>query len=435
MHAITELHPDDAECLYKLQAELDESSGFLVRLGQVARKEISWDEYSLETTIDDDDELSKLLNRIRRAADILLTTPGASCSRAYKELKDMAKGIVVDEVGCMGRPDLYSVWGNTLRPLFAAGDVKQLRPTVMEMSTKDLAGNYLNRFALCAKASALAYLQGTGMPVYRLRVQLRMCTDMFGLARELVYKDLDNFKYGPQSDPSEPRHAYGRVFENWLLNVRKFPGLNSSAEGSLEPVWMHTPGTKTFQVGTSRLNRAQVCLTLGLLSDFVGDTGVDAADIVVIAPYKPNVEYGNRQLSKYPQLAKMLPLQTADSFQGREGKMAVVIFGTVSGNGPGSGPGFTSDENRLNVMMTRQQCALLLVGDKLVTGALEGKTATLAKATKMAARGIRSFGVDGEATHNKAVLLREVLLRFHQRGRIFEVKAEELEDDAEEAGA
>ena len=85
--------------------------------------------------------------------------------------------------------------------------------------------------------------------------------------------------------------------------------------------------------------------------------------------------------------------------------------------------------------MMRQQCALLLVGDKLVTGAPDGKTATLAKATKMAARGIRSFGVDGEATHNKAVLLREVLLRFHERGRIFEVKAEELEDDAEEAGA
>jgi superfamily I DNA and/or RNA helicase len=64
-----------------------------------------------------------------------------------------------------------------------------------------------------------------------------------------------------------------------------------------------TPDTRSTKVGTSRLNRAQVDMTLELLSDFVKDTGADASAIIVIARYKANVNYANRELSKYPALS------------------------------------------------------------------------------------------------------------------------------------
>jgi hypothetical protein len=296
------------------------------------------------------DEIEALLVKIIRRADVVLTTPAGARDGIYAEMNAKAKAVAIDEAGCMSKAELLSVWGNIMRVLVLAGDALQPRPAVMEQ---------LNRFKLDARMSALAFFQASGFPVYRLWRQLRMCTDMFGAAKTLVYKDLDKFQYGPLCDPQGSSHAIGRAFEDWLVNVRRFPGLRPSRDGTLEPVWMHTPNTFATQVGTSRLNRTQILLTLRILSDFVDHAEVDAFNIVIIMPYKANVEWGNRQLASFPTLANMRPIQTADSFQGCQGDMAVVVFGTTAW----SGPGFTSDENRLNVMITRQKSALLLVGD------------------------------------------------------------------------
>lgn len=101
----------------------------------------------------------------------------------------------------MSRADLCSVWGNNLRPLLLAGDPLQLSPTVMNEKSKDIDGKYLNRFGPDGKMSALGFLQGTGFAVYRLWTQFRMCQDMLGLAKELVYADLVDFQYGPDCNP------------------------------------------------------------------------------------------------------------------------------------------------------------------------------------------------------------------------------------------
>ena len=159
---------------------------------------------------------------------------------------------------------------------------------------------------------------------------------------------------------------------------------------------MHTPNSHATHVGTSKLNTVQVTLTLNLLSAFVKATSTNPSRIVIIAPYKPNVTYANSQLTqkRYPALQGIQPVQTADSFQGCEGDMAVVIFGTTAR----SGPGFTSDENRLNVMITRQRSALLLVGDMGVTGSLA----------------VGNY-------RGRAGMLRELLVGMREAGRWFEV--------------
>jgi hypothetical protein len=166
--------------------------------------------------------------------------------------------------------------------------------------------------------------------------------------------------------------------------------------------------------------------TLRLLSDFVEYTNADPSKIVIIAPYKPNVVWGNRQLGKYPALQGIRPVQTADTFQGCEGDMAAVVFGTNQW----SGPGFTGNENRLNVMITRQRSALLLVGDMEVTGPLEGKGAD--KAAKAAKMGVRTFGDSGEPLFIKAAMLRELLVKMHKSGRYFVVEKAEKDQGLEE---
>ena len=55
----------------------------------------------------------------------------------------------------------------------------------------------------------------------------------------------------------------------------------------------------------------------------------------------------------------MPPDCTVRSYQGCESDIVVLIMGTSRD----LGPGFTRDAKRLNVMLTRHRCGLLVVGD------------------------------------------------------------------------
>ncbi|KAM0371192.1 hypothetical protein ACHAPK_005411 [Fusarium culmorum] len=67
-----------------------------------------------------------------------------------------------------------------------------------------------------------------------------------------------------------------------------------------------------------------------------------------------------RKGRQYEALEGMQPASTVDSFQGQENDVAVVIMGTPY---PKPGPGFTCNPKRLNVMLSRQKSALVIVGD------------------------------------------------------------------------
>ena len=398
------IQPYDQESLHKLQAEIDGDD--LADFRRLVRKEISWADCFGQNDGPMLMRIGKWMRQIVNNTTAFFTTPAGAKFEGYTRLTEGATAVVVDEAGCMNIADLCSVWGPaTGRPLVAAGDIRQLDPAVMEMK---------NRFREQMKVSALAFLQASGLPVYRMRVQIRMCNDMFGLAGKLAYSDM-KMSYHPLSDPSQSHHALGRLWEEWLLDVRQYPSLRRSKTGTLQPVFMHTPGTRAYREGTSKLNRLQVRYTLGVLSDFVQWGNIDPAEIVIMAPYKANVVYGNRllQVSMFPALDGIMPIQTADTFQGREGKMAAVIFGTTQK----SGPGFTSSEARLNVMITRQQCALLLVGDKNVVGALEGKDRPKSNVQN---KYTRVYGPDGQAEFGKPRMLYGMLKHLNDSGRIFE---------------
>lgn len=110
------------------------------------------------------------------AADILYTTPAMTenITEYQKWKSEYAKGVTVDEAANMNRADLACVWGNTLLPCMLGGDPKQLPPTVMTENEKDAAGNFLHCLAHDAKISPLLFFQASGIPVYRLYVQLQM---------------------------------------------------------------------------------------------------------------------------------------------------------------------------------------------------------------------------------------------------------------------
>jgi hypothetical protein len=430
--AVQTLIPEDAPFIYELQSEIDAlygTDGAVARLVQLARGELTWEAYC-QGTMATNDLLEKWMQRIIDAADIVMTTPAGAQSQWFRGAWAKAKVIAVDEAGCMHKADLCSIWGNTLKPIILAGDVKQLPPTMMELQNQDAKQNWVNRFALAGRISALAWLQAAGIPTFRLLQQLRMCKGMFDLANKLFYTDYDKMPYGAWSDPSNDSHAIGVAFEKYLASRHFKQPLAPSLAGSLLPVFLHMPNTKVYSVGTSKLNRMQVKGALELLSDFVKCTGVSPKSFVVISAHKPNVEYGNRILKAFPALEGMPLIQSADSFQGREGSIAVIITGTRQGF---SG-GFVSDESRLNVMLTRQKSGLLIVGDKNVTGVLEGTMKDVKEADKQAVKGKVYYEKNGEQVFSKVRALRAMLMELKEMGRIIEIYTDkEEEEQAREA--
>ncbi|KAJ4026770.1 hypothetical protein NW752_001724 [Fusarium irregulare] len=93
----------------------------------------------------------------------------------------------------------------------------------------------------------------------------------------------------------------------------------------------------------SKRSRHQVKVGLDLLNGSVQDLHIDPNEVAVIAPCAANV--------------KLTIDETQLSFPGQEGSIALKIMIT---DHPRPEPGFTHNKQRLNVLLNRQRCALLL---------------------------------------------------------------------------
>ncbi|KAM6516597.1 hypothetical protein FALCPG4_014778 [Fusarium falciforme] len=177
--------------------------------------------------------IESLFNRILEVADIVYATPAQSCRKFYGEWKNTkAKGFAIDEAANMTRPDLCSLWGNSMMPCILAGDEKQLPPAVITLDEKDGQGNAINRLGRDAKISPLEFFMGRGMPVCRLWTQLRMAKGLFDLSKRFAYPDA-NCTYGPGCRIELETHRAGRDLEAFAFV--KYPELDAAPTGSLQP--------------------------------------------------------------------------------------------------------------------------------------------------------------------------------------------------------
>ncbi|KAK1766326.1 DNA helicase [Phialemonium atrogriseum] len=371
----TSLGPGDKPSLLSLREKIDNAEE-LAPLCDVATGKIDWAEY-VSTKGVHDNKIRALLEDIVAEADGLFTVPAAVSQEDqpyFRWHRETAQGIAIDEAGNMGRPDAY--------------------------------------------ASVLGFLKESGFPVYRLRTQLRMAKGQFDMIHRLIYSNLP-LRYGPECDISRHHHANGVRLEAYL--TERYPSLKPSPPDTLAPVFVNCKGTYTLvdPVTRSKKNPDQARLALDFISDFVEKSGVDPSKVVVsISPYKMNVECINTMVRKeYPILHTMQLAATVDSFQGREGQIAVVVMGTTQK----SGPGFTTDNERLTVMMTRQRSSLLVFGDLDVTGKIEGKDA--AKLEKEANKRIQVVDDEGQVHFAKAVLLRSIMAHYVKMGRVIKLEA------------
>ncbi|RSL50912.1 hypothetical protein CEP54_011672 [Fusarium duplospermum] len=449
---VRELHPDDCEALHHIQEEIDRRED-LASVRELAKGNITWEQFKdIPGGPGSLDKVCTWLREIPRLADLLCTTPAATKNvKEYREWKEgVARGIAVDEAANMHRSDLYCVWGNTLLPCFLFGDPKQLPPAIMtdneqervlpsgdadgkgkgkrknEAKDNEVTVSYINRFAKDGKISALQYLQASGLPVYRLKTQLRMAKGMFDMMAGSIYPDIP-FEYAASRSIDNAEFQIGRDLEAFAL--ARFPALAKCPEGALKPFFIHCEGSYVFTDPSTGSKRSpdQVTVALDFAAEFVKSKKADPARIVFISPYAANVRVinGMRKKPEYACLTGMPAAMTVDSFQGQENDLAVVVMGTAH---PHPGPGFTSNSQRLNVMLTRQKCGLVIVGDIYVAGAVtRGKRKGPAQ-TKFIVE-----GPNGEISFSKASTLRQVYKELYGSGRVATVVVREIKKTKEGA--
>jgi hypothetical protein len=400
------LHPDDSEALHRLRVEFNGRQD-LADLRAVAAGNMTTGEFreAHDMAIFKDAILPNLMGQIIEIADFLAMTPAQSTKKGYRTWVDRtAQAVLVDEAANMHRSDLACIWGNCLMPVFFGGDPRQLPPTVVTGSEEDSEGNLYHRLAEDGAISPLVFLLLSGLPVYRLRVQLRMADGLFDWVAEHLYKEV-NFTYASSCSVDLPEFQAGRILERVM---QKYPSIRPPPAGKMLPVFVHCEGAvvEIDERTGSKKCRGQAMIALDIAANLVKE-GVSPAKISVLSPYAANGmlflcivhfsrcpglhrsrEYGHgttspynshtlqwkkrtnivavelvRQLRKLPQYRALLPMgeaSTVDSFQGQENDIIIVIMGTSF---PTPGPGFTTDSHRLNVLLTRQRCGLVVVGN------------------------------------------------------------------------
>ena len=411
-HMATTLHADDKPALFELRAKLAADSRLdTIRARVTGRIQSGYNGPNIK-----DGDLEEIFAKILAIADILCTTPAASENvKEFRRWRDeKARGVVLDEAACMHRHDALQVWGNTMMTLIIGGDHKQLRPIVLTGREQDAAKNFLHHLVHDGKISFMEFLQGIGFPVHRLQVQLRMGHGLFDMMATVIYPEV-GLKYGERCDITTPAFEVGRALEAFIQEtypaVRPPPG-----NWKLSPVFLHNSGiVHTDKVTGSKRAPDQVTAALAFIEAFTSTKKVDPKRIFILSPYAGNLPLIQRMLKKNPKYSSSLnslpePM-TVDSFQGQEHDIVVVIMGTNSK----TGPGFTADPHRMNVMLTRHKCGLVVVGDIEAINPQKGKGKGKGKVDP---NKMQTETVTGEVAYINVSAVRSIYGHFKDTGRV-----------------
>lgn len=171
--------------------------------------------------------------------------------------------------------------------------------------------------------SSLEFFEAAGLPVYRMKKQMRIARGLFDIEANTIYPEVP-YKYGRSCAINLPQFEVGRQLEAFIQE--RFKGdkhLKAPASDELTPLFIHCEGSYVHKDAVTHKMRSddQVNVALDFALDFVRSRKVDPTRITFIAPYAANVDLINRAIKKKPKYAEHLrdcpSAATVDSFQGQ----------------------------------------------------------------------------------------------------------------------
>jgi len=242
-----------------------------------------------------------------------------------------------------------------------------------------------------------------------------MADGLFDMMAKIIYPEVP-LRYGDECRITVPAFDVGRDLEAFIRDT--YPAVCPSPSGKLSPVFLHNPGVvHTDKVTGSRRSHDQVIAALDFILAFTSAKDVDPGRIFILSPYAniPLVGKILKKNQKYSKLMESMPEpMTVDSIQGQEHDIVVVIMGTNSK----TGPGFTADQHRLNVMLTRHKCGLVVVGDVDAVNPPKWKGGIKRRKIDPTTNKMQTETVTGEVAYVNVSAVRSVYSHFRETGRV-----------------
>ncbi|KAK5991678.1 NFX1-type zinc finger-containing-like protein [Cladobotryum mycophilum] len=318
-------------------------------------------------------------NEVNRRALVLADIVGVTTSSLARNIDTLrrigSKVIICEEAGEVKEPDLISGLIPGVEHLIQIGDHKQLRPQIANhsLSIESSSGMawQLDRSQFERRAVGEPGLPPA--PVAQLNIQRRMRPEISQLIRS-VYPNLQD--------------------HDSVLNTPNVIGMRHNV------FWLdHRCGEDTKNDGTrvkSHSNEWEAEMATALARHLVRQGEYKSNDIAVLTPYTgqlrklraalsqdfeifiserdletlalegladdldEQLQAGTQRLVEKKQLLQTLRLATVDNFQGEEAK--VIIVSLVRSN-PAHRVGFLRTENRINVLLSRAQHGMYLIGN------------------------------------------------------------------------
>lgn len=267
--------------------------------------------------------------------------------------------IVVDEATMMNEAQLVQLWRDGC-PLISIGDQVQLGVVCLSKPKT-------NPFVDQIKYPPFVRFIDNDWPYSMLLEVMRMTVGLEALCSDLFYGG--ELKPGASTAIDHPSRQMSRT---WHTKIHeRYPTLKPEPEGSVYPVLFNISSTSQHELsgGFSLINKSNVAVVVQHVC-WVIETGIAKAHQIGIAtPYGGQVHLYKgafKGLAKErPEPFNDISVGTAEWWQGRQADYIIVDL--VRGTNDQGGLGFMADARRLNVLLSRQRQALVIVGDKACT--------------------------------------------------------------------
>lgn len=352
---------------------------------RIQRDEVTKLMYDIESAEGDRESVNMVHSEVRRrtllSADVVgITTTGLAKDIAtIRNLR--SKVVVFEEAGEVLEAHALSALMPSVEHFIQIGDHQQLRPQIanFSLSLESTGGKMyqLDRSQFERLAGGQPGL--AAMPVAQLDVQRRMRPDISRLIRSTIYPGLrdhgdvtalpdvvgmrDNVRWLDHDNEEDSGTDHGRVRSHsneWEVAMTKALVRHLIRQGAYEAtdVAVLTPYSGQLIKLRAALNQEfDISLSDRDEETLAKDGFEPSADAVASAAPV-------RTLQK-KRLSESLRLATVDNFQGEEAK--VIIVSLVRSNPEGK-VGFLKTKNRINVLLSRAQHGMYLIGSARTYG-------------------------------------------------------------------
>jgi hypothetical protein len=321
--------------------------------------------------------------RVLETADVIgVTTTGLA--RRIETLKHvMCKVVICEEAGEVMEPHILSALLPHVEHFIQIGDHQQLRPQInnFSLSLESQQGLPYQLDRSQFERLSVGERGRPKLPVAQLNVQRRMRPEISKLIRETLYPrlidhastkalpevigmrknvfwlDHDNMEDGASEDVNQKSHSnlWEVEFVHALVRHIVRQGVYKSID-----IAVLTPYTGQLQKLRAKMRSDFEIVLSERDEDLLAKEGFIDEGVVPESEHSVNQLASSRKPLERKKLSDLLRLSTADNFQGEEAK--IIIISLVRSNNAQK-VGFLKTTNRINVLLSRAQHGMYLIGN------------------------------------------------------------------------